>query len=155
MVMVVIVLAAAVATIAVVRQGLAMHVVTAVSLLSIFEYFIGNGAIQLFHFEGKKKFTIDEQLKNHSQGVSQVHFPKFDPNGILISGGNDSKLVLWNLKGRQCNGHHNVTEKSPCSVLHEVDHGSKVNWVTSGSLTKKLVFVADQTNNISVYELQH
>ena len=114
----------------------------------------GNGSIQLFRFEGKKKFVPDECLRKHSSSASQVHFAKFRPNDMLVSGGDDSRLVLWNLNSGKCNGtsaaDNNVKEATSVCVAQEVQHGSKINWISSTSLTQN-IFVADLTNDISVY----
>lgn len=114
----------------------------------------GNGSIQLFRFEGKKKFVPDECLRKHSSSASQVHFPKFSPNDMLVSGGDDCKVVVWNLSSSECNGtsaaENNAKEPSSVSVAHEVEHGSKINWIASSSLTQN-IFVADLTNSISMY----
>ena len=115
---------------------------------------LGNGNIQLFRFEGKKKFTADQCLNKHTSSASQVHFPKFHPN-MLVSGGNDCKIILWNLSGGTCNSAANCQETEVASsvcVLHEVEHGSKPNWITTSSLAQN-IFVADQTSEISVYHL--
>lgn len=114
----------------------------------------GNGSIQLFRFEGKKKFVPDKCLKKHSSSASQVHFPKFSPNDMLVSGGDDCRVVLWNLSSGQCNGtsvaENIAKEASSVCVVHEVQHGSKINWISSSSPTQN-IFVADLTNDISVY----
>jgi len=114
----------------------------------------GNGSIQLFRFEGKKKFVPDECLKKHSSSASQVHFPKFSPNDMLVSGGDDCKVVLWNLSSSKCNGtsaaENNAKEASSVGVVHEVQHGSKINWISSSLLTEN-IFVADLTYDISLY----
>ena len=41
------------------------------------------------------------------------------------------------------------------TAVHEENHGDKVNWLCSSNLSKKLIFVADNTNNISVYETEY
>lgn len=114
----------------------------------------GNGSTQLFRFEGKKKFVPDECLRKHSSSASQVHFPKFSPSDMLVSGGDDCRVVLWNLSSGKCNGtsaaETNAKEASSVCVVHEVQHGSKINWISSSSLTQN-IFVADLTNGISVY----
>lgn len=74
---------------------------------------------------------------------------------MLVSGGNDCKIILWNLSGGTCNSAANCQETEVASsvcVLHEVEHGSKPNWITTSSLAQN-IFVADQTSEISVYHL--
>lgn len=120
-------------------------------------FFSGNGNIQLFRFEGKKKFVPDECLRKHSSSVTQVHFPRFHPNDMLVSGGDDSKIVVWNLSSGACNGtsgakQNHAANASAVSIAHEVEHGSKTNWIASSSLTEN-IFVADLANDISVYHV--
>ena len=116
----------------------------------------GNGSIQLIRFEGKKKFVPDECLKKHSSSATQVHFPKFSPSDTLVSGGDDCRVILWNLSSAKCNGtsatEKNAKETSSVCVVHEVQHGSKINWISSNLLTQN-IFVSDLTNDISVYSV--
>lgn len=118
---------------------------------------LGNGDVQLFRFEGKKKFSPDQCLKRHTSSVSQVHFPKFNQNDSLVSAGNECKIVLWNLSAGMCGGtsgsaNRHKKEVTTACVVTEVEHASKPNWITSSTLTEN-VFVADQTNEISVYHV--
>ena len=118
---------------------------------------IGNGDVQLFRYEGKKKFVPHQCLKKHSSSVSQVHFPKFHPNEWLVSAGNDCKIVFWNLNTGTCNGtsgsaHQHKKDTAAACVVSEVEHVSKPNWITSSTLGEN-IFVADQTNEISVYHV--
>lgn len=119
--------------------------------------FAGSGNIQLFKFEGKKKFIPDECLKEHSSSVTQVHFARFHPNNLLVSGGDDSRIVTWNLCGSACNGDSGAepnleTNASAVGIAHEINHGSKINWIASGS-QRESIFVADLTSDISVYHV--
>mgnify|MGYP001794840531 CR=1 FL=1 len=113
----------------------------------------------MFQFEGKKKFCLVSNLQAHSQGVSQVHFPRFQANNLqLLSGGNDCKIVLW-----QCNNMTEDLRKSPdsrgssesqsLSVAHLENHGDKINWLCSTNLSRNIIFVADNTDKISLYEV--
>lgn len=118
---------------------------------------LGNGDVQLFRYEGKKKFVPHQCLKKHSSSVSQVHFPKFHPNEWLVSAGNDCKIVFWNLNTGTCNGtsgsaHQHKKDTAAACVVSEVEHVSKPNWITSSTLGEN-IFVADQTNEISVYHV--
>lgn len=78
----------------------------------------------------------------------------FRPNDMLVSGGDDCRVVLWNLSGGTCNrtlaAEKNANETSSVCVIREVQHGSKINWISSSLLTQNM-FVADLTNDISVY----
>jgi hypothetical protein len=44
------------------------------------------------------------------------------------------------------------TDSLGFSINCTIQHESKVNWMTSYSMSKNSLFVADQTNQISVYE---
>ena len=78
---------------------------------------------------------------------------------MLVSAGNDCRIILWNLRGGSCNGTtssaancQETEATSSVCVVHEMEHGSKPNWIASSSLTQN-IFVADQTNEISVYQV--
>lgn len=118
---------------------------------------LGNGNIQLFRFEGKKKFVPNECLKKHSSSITQVHFARFRPNNLLVSGGDDSRIVAWNLCSSAGSGASGpepnlAANGSAVSVAHEINHGSKINWITSGS-QRESIFVADLTCDISLYHI--
>jgi len=90
-----------------------------------------------------------------------VHFPSFSnsPN-ILLSGGNDEKIILWDYNTSQ-NGFHSSAAASchATSVSHGflirsvIKHGSKINWIKSHSTNKNLVYIADLSNQITMYEM--
>ncbi len=66
-----------------------------------------NALVQVF--DGRQRtLTHLNSLRGHTNGVSQVHFPCFNEN-MLVSGGNDGKINLWDAKdcGAQplTNGH--------------------------------------------------
>ena len=120
-------------------------------------FFAGNGNIQLFRFEGKKKFVLNECLKKHSSSITQVHFARFRPNNLLVSGGDDSRIVAWNLCSSAGSGAsgpepNHAANGSAVSIAHEINHGSKINWITSGS-QRESIFVADLTCDISLYHI--
>lgn len=90
--------------------------------------------------------------------MSQVHFPTFQGNDLLVSAGNDCRIILWKLNQGLCNGtsgaeHCQGSEAASSTwVSHEVKHGSKTNCIASCSLTNN-IFVSDQTSEISVYHV--
>ena len=84
---------------------------------------------------------------------------------LVISGGNDEKVVLSELKEEQVqeqpSGHGTarrgknwVSRKTQLKLLLQIDHGSKVNWIASSSdaLKDRLCrnYVADMTQCVSV-----
>ena len=69
-----------------------------------------NALVHVFD-ASKRNLRYMSTLHGHSQGVSQVHFPAFS-DSILISGGNDGNIVIWDVKEcetnalqAQANGH--------------------------------------------------
>jgi hypothetical protein len=86
-------------------------------------------------------------------------FPAFDPNRYVISGGNDSAIICWKLpendKSPQKKSKKNKKKKSiDDKVNFKLNHGSKINWLTSSTNSYCNLFVADQTNDIHGYLIQ-
>ncbi len=122
--------------------------------------------VQIFKLGRNKNPAFIDTLHGHTQGVSQVHFPKFMSNH-LVSGGNDGKILLWNLdntaaKSPLVNGaaHANGGGSSQgadntANITHpvkEINHGSKLNWVTTGVQgNQKFLVVADNTEVLTLY----
>lgn len=93
--------------------------------------------------------------------MSQVHFPSFSnsPN-LLLSGGNDEKIVLWDYNTSQNGFHSNAaaalhaTSFSDGYMIRSINkHGSKINWIKSYTTNKNLVYIADLSNQITIYEV--
>ena len=83
----------------------------------------------------------------HAASVSQVAFSRNDGNeDVLVSGGNDGRIVKWSV-GVEKGGR--LSETAPPTVI---EHGSKINWLAT-SFVEPLVYVADQTSNVSIYRL--
>lgn len=103
--------------------------------------FAGNGEIGLFNFKGKT-FQCFKTFKAHDSEVSQVYYFKTKSSkSWLISGGNDGNINLWQGDGEE----H--------GLIHQILHGNKINWITCSSLSKDLLFVADQSSNVNIYEI--
>ena len=139
-----------------------------------------NALVQIFD-SSKRTLEYRKTLKYHTQGVSQVHF--LTPEGagaareLLLSAGNDGKIVVWEIRnsnseaassGATANppvvngdGSKHISSASGEASTHnqhfqaEISHGDKINWITScrhqGQAT--VVAVADNTNKISLYPL--
>ncbi|XP_066282163.1 WD repeat-containing protein 53-like isoform X2 [Branchiostoma lanceolatum] len=132
---------------------------------------LGNSDIQMFKVEGKKSFRHTGSLQGHSQGVSQVHFPKFEVDDALVSAGNDGKIILWDLADNQKSHAASSTSSSKhgkkvvkdegaagtagtvkSHISQNIDHGSKVNCLASGCVKgKRLLFVADVSPVVTAY----
>ncbi|PVD18361.1 hypothetical protein C0Q70_20910 [Pomacea canaliculata] len=131
---------------------------------SLYACALENGLIAVFDGSSrhlKEKFS----LHAHEQGVSQVHF---HGDNTLISGGNDYRVIVWDLsKAEQYQEHENLVMNGDCSpedkrneiitVLCRVKiiaHPHKVNWlipfVRSGHL---FAAIADQTCEITIQPL--
>ena len=109
----------------------------------------------------------------HAAAVASVHFARFrlapphSDTGVLgdatagatlISAGNDGHIVLWHVP---CTAEGNADDDvaaddtdAPPVVLDTISHGLKPNWVaTSSKAGSRHLFVADTSNELSVYSL--
>ena len=137
-----------------------------------------NGLVQVFR-ANKRTLEHLQTLKEHTQGVSQVYFPDFAET-TLVSGGNDGRIVIWDLssmlsKAPACNGlsSHgsgpsgaaqqdaedqggNVVPHNHPVVLSCIDHSDKINWLTCSSRgSQKFIVVADSTANLTLHPFPH
>lgn len=62
---------------------------------------LGDGTVAMLNFTGAKgRVVLEQRLSGgHSAAVSQVLFPKYAKDALLVSAGNDSKICLWDLSG--------------------------------------------------------
>ncbi|KAK7090603.1 WD repeat-containing protein 53-like [Littorina saxatilis] len=123
-----------------------------------------NGLIAVFDSTQKhlhEKFC----LHAHQQGVSQLHFAA---DNTLVSGGNDSKIVVWDLNkaeqyeapaGVVANGdsapedRRNEGITGLCKV-NSLTHPQKVNWLAPFLHEDQWrMVVADQTSDLTIYPL--
>ncbi|KAM4041846.1 WD repeat-containing protein 53 isoform 1-T5 [Anomaloglossus baeobatrachus] len=131
-----------------------------------------DGKIRSFRIT-ETRFEEEVCFKAHTQGVSQVSFIGQDPGqSLLLSGGNDGRVCVWNLKKetaqpqKQQKPHHpkksaskgkgKQTAETSARVSSSlcIEHGEKVNWILGAELQgSKVVLVADPSNAISVYQL--
>jgi WD40 repeat protein len=82
----------------------------------------------------------------HCHGVSQVHFPAFDPRGKVISGGNDRRLCLWDLSSIE-DERSSQLDLPPSAT---VGNAEKINWIASRA---NEVLVADTSATVKLYEV--
>ncbi|KAM8953578.1 WD repeat-containing protein 53 [Pelodytes ibericus] len=138
-----------------------------------------DGNIRIFQVTGTR-FEEELCFKSHSQGVSQVTFLNQETHqNILISGGNDGRVCLWDINPetskpqklppakphhqRKSASSHSKSKHSTQQVTDIVqkicpklciEHGEKVNWVVGTEFQRsKMILVADLSSEISVYPL--
>ncbi|XP_030071577.1 WD repeat-containing protein 53 isoform X2 [Microcaecilia unicolor] len=142
-----------------------------------------DGKIRTFRVIGTR-FKQELEFRGHTQGVSQVHFLDFLPGpGWLLSGGNDGKVLLWDVS-REIKKQHRSPVKHydrkkvktassskkdqylkaaypsevECNLFSPKlrwEHAEKVNWILGAELKgSKKILVADQSSCISVYHLR-
>ncbi|XP_033637435.1 WD repeat-containing protein 53-like [Asterias rubens] len=161
-----------------------------------------NGQVQLLDRKGRRNLQPRQALVGHSLGVTQVCFLPEAPGqskDLLLSAGNDCKLLVWDLNvnpeqkhsqditaekpsestggGQTSNNpdvileaetvdsrtdklsdssHDDCTPDSPSkrSPIISLEHKEKINWVrpVQSSGGKSMVFVADVSKNLSVYQ---
>ena len=105
---------------------------------------LGNGDIGLFQFQGKL-FKCTEKLRGHDSEVSQVyHFNIDNSMECLVSGGNDCKINIWKKQ---------TGKNIKYDLHHKICHDSKINWITCTSFENACIYVADQSSNVTVYEI--
>ncbi|XP_002738913.1 WD repeat-containing protein 53-like [Saccoglossus kowalevskii] len=124
-----------------------------------------NASVELFEFRGKKSLCQKMCLQGHCLGVSQVHFPKFRSDDWLLSAGNDGKIILWDIANVKSTSGKMKDEDGGTEMgssvssqfqKHVITHGDKINWLTTvKTITNNFIFVADQSETISVYSLTH
>ncbi|XP_071951152.1 WD repeat-containing protein 53-like [Antedon mediterranea] len=131
-----------------------------------------NGKVQVVKLVGRGKFEPLFDLKNHTRGVSKVKILQVGMKEMVISGGNDGKVLLWegnkqNTKvqhkkkrvkeEREGKSDQNVPDSVSDSVkspVAAIEHGSKINHMTSADVGgKTIVYVADQSELISLYDI--
>ena len=135
-----------------------------------------NALVQIFD-SSKRTLEYRKTFRFHTQGVSQVHFlPSADgvARELLVSGGNDGKIVIWEIGNGLgdsgaagatanpplVNGHgskHNNVSPTSGESQHfkmEISHGDKINWITSiPHQGQRTIAIADNSNKISLYSI--
>lgn len=125
-----------------------------------------NGQIPILN-SSHKSLQPKHALFGHSQGVSQVHFLSDD---ILLSGGNDSSIIQWDLAKAGLyqpgavymngDGAAASPEEEKCLAITELcnvstySHTDKINWMAPYSTdADRYVYVADQTPDVTLIHL--
>jgi len=112
---------------------------------------LGDYSVLIYDIPTRNKLRLFD-INAHTNSVAQVIFTSFAPN-LLLSGGNDSKIILWDIAdNKTLNKKNKQTVITPISrIKMKIAHTSKINWLTTISSAIDNVFVADQSNVISIY----
>ena len=122
-----------------------------------------NALVQVFD-TSKRTPEFLGTLRGHTQGVSQVHFPKFEET-CLLSGGNDGSCIVWNIEDISqivSNGHSTSSSSAAADnaaasdlakhMKYKINHGEKINWLTTGQTTnRKFIVIADNRQFLTSY----
>ena len=118
---------------------------------------LGNGMVTLCDISSKKEMSVLCSARLHSASIGSILcLPRqsSDKDSFIISGGNDSKLVLTRLLEKEPTGatpsNTAAMELVECSAKQ---HGYKINWIAHSDVGHKFI-VADQTSNITTYSIQ-
>eukprot|EP00118_Oscarella_pearsei_P002321 m.10232 g.10232 ORF g.10232 m.10232 type:complete len:325 (+) comp22051_c0_seq1:42-1016(+) len=115
---------------------------------------LGDSAVSWFHLGKRSVLHVCSLTDRHTASVSQVTFASQSRSGrkdILISGGNDGKIVRWDI-GDLIMEKREVDSFESGELAWTQEHGSKINWLAT-SCAMPVLYVADQTSDVSVYEL--
>lgn len=125
---------------------------------------LGNGMVVVFDISKKKHMTVLCSVDVHASAVGCVQYLAREEgrDPCIVSGGNDSKLVVSRLveedpKGATPGGSSAAARQVKLVELSAKDHGYKINWLTtvpSPSSPSCDLAVADQTSNITTYSIK-
>lgn len=89
------------------------------------------------------KMILGREQGGHRNSVSHLTFGRFETKRFLASGGNDRRIVLWDLS----------KTKEEAFVLQHF-HGKKINWLCCGPGRGTHWCACDVGDDVSVYELR-
>jgi len=156
-----------------------VHAVSIASHGNVIVCGLGNGSVAVYKILGKNITKLACMKKLHQVCCSHLQHAQFavGKGDCILSGGNDGKVLVFQITEKEP---LQPTAKKPGSAktaskgkgkrkspqaetsaepIVDIDaslclqHGSKVNWITSHP-EQNYVYVADQTQYISVYHLQ-
>lgn len=78
----------------------------------------------------------------HRHGVSQVHFPAFDPCNKIVSGGNDRQLCIWSVP---------KSDTESDGPIATATNAEKINWIASQC---SQILVVDTSRVVKMYDVQ-
>jgi len=108
---------------------------------------LGDGSVAVFSLGVWSRTHI---LTGHTNAVSVVEYTPFAPSTLLFSGGDDSSVVLWDLRKNPRYNIHDPKGANPM-VLQIRGETTKVNHLTCSS--SRRLFVADQSNFVTVFDI--
>lgn len=123
---------------------------------------LGNGCIALINPNRRGQIDIVSMVTTHSSSVNTLcyineisHAPFNEKSKqVLVSGGNDTKLIVSTLTSAQPRDRNEQSKKSHITGIEGskvIDHGSKINSCVYRESTGELI-VSDLTTNISIYD---
>ncbi|KAJ7550648.1 hypothetical protein O6H91_07G111000 [Diphasiastrum complanatum] len=87
----------------------------------------------------------------HTAAVSHVTFSRFGENGsLLVSGGNDACLKLWNWSSCYCSS-SKEQESSPLRL--NILHREKINWISTIASSSDNLLVAGTSTYLTIYSI--
>eukprot|EP01132_Coremiostelium_polycephalum_P009070 gene9070-11109_t len=117
----------------------------------------GDGQILVNEISSFKQYVSIPQA--HSSSISLVHYPKYENNdnskSLFSCGGYDSKIYLWDISeetNQKALAIQDQDESKNSRVKLWTQHHSKINWITTSSLSQNL-YIADITNDITLLSI--
>lgn len=89
------------------------------------------------------KMLLGQDRGGHRSAVAHVTFGHFLGRCLLASGGNDRRIVLWDLS----------KSESEAKVL-EHNNKRKINWLCPGDKSGSCLYVCDVGDDVFVYDIQ-
>ena len=159
-----------------------VHAISIASHGNTFVCGLGNGAVAVYKIFGKNITRLACMKKLHGVCCSHLQHARFASakDDCLLSGGNDGKVLMFQIEEEVKETSQNgQAQKKPAAgkvvgkgksrrklpsdgssvkpnvdidVMLSLPHGAKVNWITSADSGH--VYVADQTQYISVYQVR-
>jgi len=123
---------------------------------------LGDTTLQIVDIGKQKKLFRLDDLNGHGAAVVQCCWLQHQSDRV-VSASDDCKIILWDVKGlTNASGGKKKKKKKekpqkdedPSRILQKIAHGTKMNWLTMVNRPADNLYVADTSNDISVYTLQ-
>lgn len=89
------------------------------------------------------KMLLGQEQGGHRSSVAHVVFGQFLGRCLLASGGNDRRIVLWDLS----------RSESEIKVL-EHNNRKKINWLCPGDSSRSCLYVCDVGDDVRIYNIE-